>query len=92
MLSASVCLASADASGQPNERMVPLLLRHRQTAGGAKTDHTAHGGERTMAMMVVDYTSRFCGRHDLSEEWDFTRVSDQLGFNTAARCLELFPD
>ena len=92
VLSACVCLSSADASGQPNEEMVPLLLRHRQIADVAGSDQTAHGGERTMARMVVDYASRFCGRHDLVEEWDFTHVTDQLGFRTAVRCLELFPD
>jgi hypothetical protein len=92
VLSACVCLSSADASGRPNEEMVPLLLRNRQIADVAMSDHTAQGGERTMAMLVVDYTSRFCGRHDLNEEWDFIHVTDQLGFRTAVRCLELFPD
>lgn len=92
VLSASVCLTSADASRQPNKEMVPLLLRHRQTVEDAKSEHTAGGGERTMATLAVQYVSAFCGPYDLNQEWDFTQANDQFGFYAAVRCLELFPD
>lgn len=92
VLSASVCLASADASGRPQEEMLPVLMQHRRTNEVTEGEHTVSGGERTMAMLVVGYVSRFCGRHDLDEEWDFTRVNDRLGFSGAVRCLELFPE
>lgn len=92
VLSASVCLTSADASRQSNEEMVPLLLRHRQIMEDAKSEHTPGGGERTMAMLAVQYVSAFCGPHDLNQEWDFTQANDQFGFYTAVRRLELFPD
>ena len=92
VLSASVCLTSADASRHPNDEMVPLLLRHRQTVENAESDQTDGGGERTMAMLVTQYVSAFCGLRDLNEKWDLTHVSDHMSFYSAVRCLELFPD
>ena len=72
--------------------MVPLLLRHRQTVEEVKSDHAEGGGERTMAMLAVQYVSAFCGRHDLNQKWDFTQANDHLGFSAAVRSLELFPE
>lgn len=92
VLSASVCLASADASGQPNEEMTPQLLQHRKTAEALDGDLSQMDAEQAMAHWVVRHVGAFCASRDEDEKWDFTKVNDRLGFYGATRCLELFPD
>ncbi len=71
--------------------MPPLRMQHGQTNEVALKDSTESGGERTMAMYVVQHVGRICGRHDSDKEWYFTQVSDRPGFYSAVRSWELFP-
>ena len=91
VLSASVCIASSNASNQLNEDMTPLLLHYRRAMDSTDSEPNQRDNEQLVASLVVQYVSAFCGRRPLSQqEWDFNQVRDRCGFYSAIRYLELF--
>ena len=92
VVSACVCLASADTSGYVSDSMTPLLRRYRNRMDSISTGPPQLEREKQNAEMVVKYVRAFCGDRDDRVEGAPVRVRDELNFRSAVTALELLPE